>query len=60
MTADAAHAFTLVAGNGSCLAFEDVSTILALLKEVRGVSRIPRLPKLSMSSEYLFLSRLWR
>jgi 2-polyprenyl-6-methoxyphenol hydroxylase-like FAD-dependent oxidoreductase len=42
MTGDAAHAFTPVARNGACQVFEDVSTILALLKEVKGVSRIPK------------------
>lgn len=40
MIGDAAHAITPFAGNGACQAFEDASTMLALLKEVKDVSQI--------------------
>jgi len=42
MIGDAAHAITPFAGNGASQAFEDVATMLALLKEVTNVSQIPK------------------
>lgn len=41
MIGDAAHAITPFVGNGASQAFEDASTLLALLKEVKDVSQIP-------------------
>jgi salicylate hydroxylase len=42
MIGDAAHAITPFAGNGASQAFEDASTLLAIFKEVKDVSEIPK------------------
>jgi salicylate hydroxylase len=42
MMGDATYAIIPFAGNGACQAFEDASTMLALFKEVKNVSQIPK------------------
>jgi salicylate hydroxylase len=42
MIGDAAHSITPFAGNGASQAFEDASTMLTLLKEVKSVWQIPK------------------
>lgn len=42
MIGDAAHAITPFAGNGASQALEDASTMLALFKDVRYTSQIPK------------------